>query len=153
MNADLLIEMLHDIKQHVRKTKGKPTAAEAIQIAEIGHLIERKSNAEKTLERMSDSVESLLEMPSNRRKRFREKKDSSEFDLASQGEGTEPLPLIQRMLTYRYKHIFRGRKVLTESIVVAALPRRMQEALCGEETFDLDIKNLLCSILPQMLDR
>jgi hypothetical protein len=29
----------------------------------------------------------------------------------------------------------------------------MQEALCGEETFDLDIKNLLFSILPQMLDR
>ena len=45
MNADLLIEMLHDIKKNVRKTKGTPTPAEAIQIAEIGHLIERKINA------------------------------------------------------------------------------------------------------------
>jgi hypothetical protein len=52
-------------------------------------------------------------------------------------------------MTYRYKHLFRGRKILHDNIGVAALPRRMQEALCGEETFDLDIKKLLYSILPQ----
>ena len=119
----------------------------------MGHLIDRKRNAEQTLERISNIVQSLLEVPSNRVKRIRETKESSQFDLASQDDGTEPLPFIQRMLTYKCKHIFRGRKVLTESIGVAALPRRMQEALCGEETFDLDIKKLLFSILPQMLDR
>ncbi len=101
MNAELLIEMLEDITKNVRKTKGKPTGPEAIQLAELGHLIERRRIAEKTLERISDSVESLLEMPSNRRNRIREKKESSQFDLASQGDGTEPLPFIQRMLTYK----------------------------------------------------
>ena len=153
MNADLLIEIVQEMKKNVRKTKGKPTASEADRIAELAHLLEQKINAEKTLERMSESLDALLETTHTQRKRMRGKSNSAEFDTASQGEVQETLHFIQRKMTYRYKHSFRGRKILHDNIGVAALPRRMQEALCGEETFDLDIINLLFSILPQMLSR
>ncbi len=61
MNADLLIEIIHEMKKNVRTTKGKPRAIEAGRIAELAHLLEQKINVEKTLERMSESLDALLE--------------------------------------------------------------------------------------------
>jgi hypothetical protein len=153
-NADLLIAVLEEKKKAFRKNvKGKPKDADASHIAELGHLIESKKTAENTIQRISEYVETLTDIKSKGRKRYREKKESVSFDMASQDNVNESLACVQRNSSYKYKHSFRARKVLCDSMGVAALPRRVQEALCGEETFDLDIKNLFFSILPQMLQR